>query len=95
MNIDAISLLNKPELQKTSQNANGVDFAGYLKNALDKVNDSQIDAENATLDLITGKTNDIHQVMIASEEAKLSLELAVQIRNKLVDSYQEIMRMQL
>lgn len=96
MSIDAISLFNQPELQKISQNGNtNVDFADYLKKALDKVNDIQVDSETASLDLMTGKTSDIHQVMLASEEAKLSLELAVQIRNKLVDSYQEIMRMQL
>lgn len=97
MNIDAISsFINQPEIQRANQNKSpNVDFSDYLKNALDKVNDSQINAENTTMDFITGKSQDIHQVMLASEEAKISLELAVQVRNKLVDAYQEIMRMQL
>lgn len=95
MKIDQVSLQGLPQLQKTNLDSKSVDFSEVLKNALDKVNDSQINAENATQQLITGEATDIHQVMLATEEAKLSLELAVQIRNKLVDAYQEIMRMQL
>ncbi|WDU83970.1 flagellar hook-basal body complex protein FliE [Caloramator sp. Dgby_cultured_2] len=59
------------------------------------MNEKQVEAENATIDLITGQAQDIHQVMLATEEARLTLELAVQIRNKLVDAYQEIMRIQI
>ena len=44
---------------------------------------------------INGEDIDIHQVMLASEEAKMSIELAVQIRNKIVEAYQEISKMQL
>jgi flagellar hook-basal body complex protein FliE len=96
MNIDSIAFQGLQQVQKSSANQNNtVDFSEVLKNALNKVNDSQINAENSTQQLITGEATDIHQVMLATEEAKLSLELAVQIRNKLVDAYQEIMRMQL
>lgn len=95
MRVDAASFLNIPDIQKNTQNENNADFEDYLKKYLDKVNDVQINADNATQELLTGDAKDIHQVLIATEEARLSLELAVQIRNKFVDAYQEIMRMQI
>jgi flagellar hook-basal body complex protein FliE len=95
MRIDGISFFSIPELSKAAPAEQNTNFGDILKQELDKVNDSQITAENATMDFLTGKSTDIHQVMIATEEARLSLELAVQIRNKLVDAYQEISRMQI
>lgn len=98
MRIEGISFFELPELNKVntnSNNKNNISFGEILKNELSKVNDIQLNAEQATQDLLTGKATDIHQVIIATEEARLSLELAVQIRNKLVDAYQEISRMQI
>lgn len=95
MRIDNISFFELPELKKVDTNSNSTNFSEILKNELDKVNDIQLNAEQATQDLLTGKATDVHQVLIATEEAKLSLEMAVQIRNKLVDAYQEISRMQI
>jgi flagellar hook-basal body complex protein FliE len=95
MRIDNISFFELPELKKVDTNSNNTSFSEILKNELDKVNDIQLNAEQATQDLLTGKATDVHQVLIATEEAKLSLEMAVQIRNKLVDAYQEISRMQI
>jgi flagellar hook-basal body complex protein FliE len=95
MRIDNISFFELPELKKVDTNSNNTNFSEILKNELDKVNDIQLNAEQATQDLLTGKATDVHQVLIATEEAKLSLEMAVQIRNKLVDAYQEISRMQI
>ena len=73
----------------------GSDFLSMLKEKLDSVNDKQITAEETTESFIKGEDVDIHEVMLATEEAKMSLELAVQIRNKLVEAYQELNRMQL
>lgn len=95
MKIDNISFFDLPELKKVNNNSDNISFRDILKNELDKVNDIQLNAEQATQDLLTGKATDIHQVLISTEEARLSLELAVQIRNKLVDAYQEISRMQI
>ncbi len=95
MRIDNISFFELPELKKVDTTSNNTSFSEILKNELDKVNDIQLNAEQATQDLLTGKATDVHQVLIATEEAKLSLEMAVQIRNKLVDAYQEISRMQI
>lgn len=70
-------------------------FTSLLNSKLDEVNQKQIESEGAIEGFINGEDIDIHEVMLASEEAKMSIELAVQIRNKIVEAYQEINRMQL
>jgi flagellar hook-basal body complex protein FliE len=82
-------------LQVTTNEGNKNDFLSMLKEKLNGVNDSQITADNITQSFIKGDETDIHKVMLSTEEAKMSLELAVQIRNKLVEAYQELNRMQL
>ncbi|KRQ87061.1 Flagellar hook-basal body complex protein FliE [Caloramator mitchellensis] len=94
VNAIATNMFNNVHKTNSVQN-NTLNFENFLKDALDKVNEKQIEAEKATMDLVTGQAQDIHQVMITTEEARLTLELAVQIRNKLVDAYQELMRMQI
>lgn len=69
-------------------------FADILKNMLNEVQTLQTDAESKTQALLAGDTQQIHQVMIASEKAYLALQLTLEIRNKLVEAYQEIMRIQ-
>ena len=71
------------------------DFGNILKEKLDAVNAKQLAAEDTTQRFISGEDTDIHKVMLDTEEAKMSLELAVQIRNKFVEAYQELSRTQL
>lgn len=71
------------------------DFLSMLKGKLEGINDSQIAADKVTESFIKGEETDISKVMLSGEEAKMSLELAVQVRNKLVEAYQELNRMQL
>lgn len=82
----------KNELEADKNNSN---FLDTLKEKMNDVNDKQIESENLTQKFIKGEEEDVHKVMLATEEAKLSLELAVQIRNKLVDAYGEFNRMQI
>ncbi|WP_425544647.1 flagellar hook-basal body complex protein FliE [Clostridium malenominatum] len=70
-------------------------FLGLLKEQLDNVNNKQIQSEKSTEAFIKGEDIDIHEVTINAEEAKMSIELAVQVRNKIVEAYQELNRMQL
>lgn len=70
-------------------------FLDTLKEKLSEVNDKQLESDDLTQKFIKGEEEDIHKVMLSAEEAKLSLELAVQIRNKLVEAYQEFNRMQI
>jgi len=73
----------------------GAGFLDTLEEKLSEVNDKQIYSDNLTQKFIKGEEEDVHKVMLATEEAKLSLELAVQIRNKLVDAYKEFNSMQI
>jgi len=62
---------------------------------LDKLNQTVTGSEALLQDLATGKTDNIHHVMLALEDAKLTLQMALQVRNKVVEGYQEILRMQI
>ncbi|WP_139904181.1 flagellar hook-basal body complex protein FliE [Clostridium thermarum] len=81
------------ETEKTQ--GSSMSFMDTLKEKLDKVNEKQIQSDVATESFIKGEDIDIHEVMLITEEAKMSLQLAVQVRNKIVEAYQEISRMQL
>ncbi|MCX8130327.1 MAG: flagellar hook-basal body complex protein FliE [Clostridia bacterium] len=72
-----------------------VNFGDYLKNALDKVSDMQLGAEKLTNDFASGRTDNIHEVLIAGEKADVALQFTMQIRNKILDAYNEIMRIQI
>lgn len=94
INRNFIQGLESNESNKTSSE-NGGSFLDILSSKLDSVNDKQVASEETTQKYILGEEKDIHNVMISTEEAKMSLELAVQVRNKIVEAYQEISRMQL
>lgn len=70
-------------------------FGDLFKEALQKVNRQQMEAEEALQGLISGETRDLHQIMIAGEKARLSLQLTVQVTNKIIEAYREISRMQI
>ena len=74
---------------------NNIDFKEIISDEINRVNNMQIHADKMTEQFISGEIDDLHTVMIATEEARLSLELAVQLRNKVVESYKEINNMQL
>lgn len=65
-----------------------------LTEAIDQTNKAQLDADSAVTDLVTGKADNLHEVMLSMEEADVSMRMLVQIRNKVVDAYKEIIQMQ-
>lgn len=73
--------------------ASGPSFAQVLQNALDQVAQLQATADQEALRVATGQAQDLHTAMIAAEKATLALDLTVQVRNKVLEAYQEIMRM--
>jgi flagellar hook-basal body complex protein FliE len=80
------------DLNKNNKNLN---FSKMLNDAINDVNSLQNISDKATNDYATGKINDVHQVIIAAEKASLSLRLTTEVTTKIIDSYKEIMRMQL
>ena len=69
-------------------------FGETLKSSLEKVNDLQIESNKAINDFSLEKNQDVHDVMIKWEKADLSLRLMMKIREKVLNAYEEIMRMQ-
>ncbi|WP_432418819.1 flagellar hook-basal body complex protein FliE [Cytobacillus spongiae] len=69
-------------------------FASVLKQSIEKVNEAQIQSDAMTEKLARGENVDLHQVMITSQKASITLQTTLEVRNKVVEAYQEIMRMQ-
>ena len=69
-------------------------FADTLKDAIGSVNDMQKSSDKAAQELATGRTDNVADVMIATEKADIALKLMVQVRNKIIDAYQDVMKMQ-
>lgn len=78
-----------------TSNEGGLSFSEILNNAISKVNDLQLESDKLTDEFATGKTDNIHQVLIAAEKADVALQLTMQIRTKILDAYKEIMNMQI
>ncbi len=69
-------------------------FVDTLKQAMGEVNTLQKKSDKAMQDLATGRTDNVADVMIAAEKADIALRVMMQVRNKIVDAYNEIMKMQ-
>ena len=74
--------------------AGGDTFSTVLKDSMNKVNELQQGADKAIEGLAKGEVENIHETMIAIEKANISFSLMVQVRNKLVQAYEEVMRTQ-
>lgn len=98
MKIDIVapSVLNKASLENSISVTTDkqLSFDEMLRDSVRQLNELQLSADQDIQDMVVGKTDDIHSVMIAIQKAQVSLQFAVQVRNKLVEAYQEIMRMQ-
>ncbi len=81
------------ELANKTKKPNSTGFGEILTNFAKDVNADQFNAKNKVTDFVEGKDVELHEVMIAGEKAKTSLELLMQIRNKTVDMYKELTRM--
>ncbi|MGA1847106.1 flagellar hook-basal body complex protein FliE [Deferribacter abyssi] len=86
--------LDTGQKAEKENNTDSIDFADLLKKAIKDVNDAQLEADEAVKKVLNGETKDIHQTMIALQKADVSLKLMLEVRNKLLEAYQEIMRTQ-
>ena len=78
----------------TSGSSGSGDFAGQLGASLQRLQEQQTTTDNLAVQAATGQLADVHDYIIAATEANLSTQLAVQVRNKAIDAFNEIMRMQ-
>jgi flagellar hook-basal body complex protein FliE len=86
---------NNSDGNKDSTSVGQTSFNDFLGKALDNLNQSQQVAESDKLLLASGQANNLPQIMVDAQKAELSLQFATQIRNKAVDAYNEIMRIQM
>jgi len=77
-----------------SDGSGGGNFASALANGLEQVQDAQTKADGLAVKAATGSLTDVHDYMIASTEASLATQLTVAVRNKALDAFNEIMRLQ-
>ncbi|MCW2921947.1 MAG: hypothetical protein JWL76_1821 [Thermoleophilia bacterium] len=77
------------------EGGNAASFASVLKSKLTDLNAQQADAGKASEDMATGRVDDVAQTMLRIEQANVSLQMATQVRNKVLEAYQEVLRMQM
>lgn len=73
----------------------GGEFRDLLANSIASVEAQQTQAKAAVENFLSGDSEDLHTVALAGQRAELSLQLFMQVRNKVVNAYQEVMRMQM
>ncbi len=70
-------------------------FSDVLKKAVSDLNALESDSSEKVNSLVTGRLENVHDVMIAMEKSKIGLNMAIEVRNKFIEGYKEIMRMQI
>ncbi len=95
--INSISGINglPPTLKQPAAANKTAGFGHMLAQAMEDVNQTHVEADQAVADLVAGKSQDIHNVMIAGQKADIGFQLLMQVRNKIVGAYEQIMRMQI
>ena len=76
------------------KNFSKTEFIDLLEKGMGEINLASRQAERMSMDLASGKTSNIHETMLAVTKAELGFSMMVQMRNKMIEAYQEVMRMQ-
>ena len=83
----------QPAKEAAQTQSPAVSFASYLGEMVSKVNTAQLESDKAVQELATCEARGLHEVMIAMEKSSISFQFMSQVRNKVVEAYQEVMRM--
>ena len=92
--VGGVGGVSKPETPLTISGADKGGFSNVLKQAVAEIDGKMQNAQVEQTKVLTGESTNLHQAMIAMQEASTAFTLMVEVRNKLVESYQEVMRMQ-
>ncbi len=92
-NISPISLANVSTTPKSDTSTG--DFLSVLQASLNDVNEAQIKGDKALQSIATGQVKDLHQAAIAIDKAEISMKLMLEVRNKALTAYKDILRTQL
>ncbi len=85
--------VNGEKTATIKKSENTPEFGNIISTFLNAVNEDKIEAKEGVAEIITGKSENLHEAMMKLEESKLSFELMIEIRNKLLESFKEIQRM--
>jgi flagellar hook-basal body complex protein FliE len=88
------SEMRKQKYAPQKSESSNTSFGDTLTEAIEKVNDLQKAADTQMQKVATGEQTNISEVMIAAEKADIALKLMMSVRNKVIDAYQEVMKMQ-
>ena len=91
----SVGIDQKKSNTTASGNQGEPNFSDILKNALSSVNDAQHEADQAVQQVLSGESKDIAETMIAMQKADVSLKMMLEVRNKILEAYQEVMRTQM
>jgi flagellar hook-basal body complex protein FliE len=83
-----------PQSSPSINEPKGGGFLETLQRSMEEVNVDQVAADNSIKDLVAGKSKNIHETMLQIQKADLSLKTMMQVRNKILEAYKEIIRMQ-
>jgi flagellar hook-basal body complex protein FliE len=86
--------MDRPIMDREQSPDGQSNFWDTLKDSLEHVQQLQNDADQSVVNLVTGQGEDIHAAMSAVEKADLSFQLVMQVRNKIVQAYQQVSQMQ-
>ena len=89
-----VSMHATSRLGETQEPKEVKNFGQYLTDALKKTNELQLESDKQNALLAAGRIEDVSQVVIAAQKADIAMQLTLQLRNKAMTAYQEIMRMQ-
>jgi len=93
--IDGAERIKKTGSSQRPNNNSGVKFKDTLAGFMRDVNDMQIEAGKSIEKMVSGEVTDVHQVMNTVQEAGVAFNMMMEIRNKMMDAYKEVMRMRL
>lgn len=85
----------KSPIMTEKNNVNKVNFKELLMESINNINSYEKDANELGLLLATGEIDNIHDVVIATQKAEMALQFGIEVKNKIMDAYQEIMRIQI
>lgn len=93
--VASVTPASAPVAPVTAPDATTGNFGSTISNALESVSQAEFHADALAQDVATGGDTSVQELMVAMTKASLSVDLLVQVRNRAVEAYQEIMRMQL
>lgn len=92
---DSIGSLANKQLNTTQQSDNNSTFSSMLNDALNEVNNTQVEGYKAMEGIATGNVKNLQEAVQKIEEAELTMKLALEVKNKAISAYREVMRMQI